>query len=307
MREQEGKIDGICDEEEQLKDYWRLKNFRNYDWLTVWYLAIWIILLILFRNKIPYFKLFLTLHILSGGISFLLGGFQPESAPLKFLRVWYPLFFLPLFFTALHYLIPAIHPRTIDLDLIKMDILLFGTNPTVWLEKLYHPLLTDILLACYSIFYFLPLIILIPLYYRGERKNFERVAFGFLLAFYLSYFGYLLFPALGPRFYLAHLHQTSLRGYIIFHYLSKTLNGLENIQWDAFPSGHVAVAMVYLYFARQFLKRVFIWTLPLVLLLVFSTVYLRYHYFVDVLSGLVLFGIVFLIDRRIYSLQTPDR
>jgi len=285
----------------RLTNYWSVKYLRNYDWLTIGYLTIWIVLLILFRKEIPNIKLFLLLHILSGGITFILGCLQPESAPLKFLRNWYPLFFLPLYFTALHYLIPAIHPHTIDLTLIKMDIWLFGTNPTVWLEKLYHPFLTDILQICYSTFYFLPLIILTPLYVKREKKNFERVAFGFLLAFYISYLGYVLFPALGPRFYLAHLHNISLRGYFVFHYLNKTLNGLENIQWDAFPSGHVAVTLAYLYFAQKYLRRVFNWTLPLVVLLIFSTVYLRYHYFVDVLSGVVLFSVVIWIDRRIYT------
>lgn len=286
--------------EKEQKSFWKLRNIRNYDWLTFVYFSLWIILLILFRKHIPHAKTFLLFHLGGLLISVLLGGLQPEFPPLKFLRVWYPLFFLPLLFTALHYLIPAIHPTTLDAALIKADRWIFGVNPTVWLEKLYHPLLTDVLQVCYSTFYFLPLVILIPLFIKREKKIFERVSFGFLLTFYFSYLGYVLFPALGPRFYLAHLHNVSLRGYFIFPYLSKTLNGLENIQWDAFPSGHVAVALVYLYFAPKYLRSIFYWTLPLVLLLIFSTVYLRYHYVVDVFSGVILTGLVIGIDRLIY-------
>jgi membrane-associated phospholipid phosphatase len=60
------------------------------------------------------------------------------------------------------------------------------------------------------------------------------------------------------------------------------------IRRDVFPSMHVAISFVVWLYAYRSSKKLF-WILsPLILSLWFSTVYLRYHYLVDVLAGLVL-------------------
>lgn len=276
---------------------WKIRRFRIYDWLTIAYIAFWLFLIIWNQSRIPYLSVFIGIHLLSILMSFGLAGLSPQTAFLKFLQRWYPVFFLPLFFTGLHYLVPAIHPVDFDPQLIRADYWLTGGYPTVWLEKFYHPLLSDFLQLCYSTFYFLPLLILIPLQIQKRSVHFERAASVFLLTFYLSYLGYLVFPALGPRFYLAHLHHRMIPGGFIFHYLNNVLNGLESVQWDAFPSGHVAIALVYAYFAYIYFRKLFYWTLLFVIALIFSTLYLRYHYLIDLIAGAVLFLLVALIDH----------
>ena len=57
---------------------------------------------------------------------------------------------------------------------------------------------------------------------------------------------------------------------------------------DCFPSGHTEIALVVLLYAWRFERRYFCGLLPAVGLLLFSTVYLRYHYVVDVLAGALL-------------------
>ncbi len=287
--------------------FYLLKRFRAYDWLTISYLVIWIFLISFFFNSIHYAGIFLSFHIAAVLLSLLLAGMLPEFSLLKIVQRWYPVFFLPLFFTELHYLIPAIRPGDFDSLLIKLDFLLTSTYPTVWMEHFYHTWLTEILQVAYSTFYFLPLLVLIPLYKRKDVQKFDRVGFMTLLSFYLSYLGYLILPALGPRYYLAHLQTVPLDGNGIFHTINSTLNNLESIQWDAFPSGHVAVALVFAYFAFQFARRTFYLMLPIVAMLIISTVYLRYHYVIDVFSGFLLFGIVILVDRMMYKSPSPSQ
>ena len=281
------------------KGFYNLKRIRKYDLLTISYIFIWIILIIIFFNVITHAGSLLGFHIVALLLSLSLPILSPDFFLLKFLRNWYPFFFLPLFFTALHYLIPAINPGSFDAILIEIDLFLTGTYPTIWVEGFYTPLLTEILQLSYLTFYFLPLLVLIPLYTKKDKTEYNRFAFVILLGFYLSYFGYLLFPALGPRYFLAHMHQTSLIGKGIYHSISSTLNGLENIQWDAFPSGHVTVALLFSHYAFVYCKKIFFWTLPVITLLILSTIYLRYHYFVDLLAALILYGIIILIDRKL--------
>jgi membrane-associated phospholipid phosphatase len=63
---------------------------------------------------------------------------------------------------------------------------------------------------------------------------------------------------------------------------------MEKNKWDAFPSGHTLIVLVLLHYSYRFASRIFLIYLPLVLSLVISTVYLRYHYFVDVVAGAAL-------------------
>ncbi len=279
--------------------FFDFRRFRAYDWLTLGYLAVWTILILFYYNRIPYAATLLFLHISGIVLSIILVGVVSGPGIPRLLQRWYPVLFLPLFFTVLHYLIPAIHSHDIDSLLVKTDLWLTGTYPTVWFEKFYHPLLTEIMQISYSTFYFLPLFILIPLYRQKRFAAFNRAAFVFLLAFYLSYLGYLVFPALGPRFFLAHLQQKSLSGYGFHNILTHTLNDLENIQWDAFPSGHVTIALLVAYFSLKFYPRMFYGLAPVIFLLVISTIYLRYHYLVDVLAGIVLFALVLFFTSRL--------
>ena len=71
--------------------------------------------------------------------------------------------------------------------------------------------------------------------------------------------------------------------------IQETLNALENTKTDAFPSGHTAVALMTLYYAGKFRERVLVALLiPAIAGLIVSTVYLRYHYVIDVSAGIAL-------------------
>ena len=56
---------------------------------------------------------------------------------------------------------------------------------------------------------------------------------------------------------------------------------------DVFPSVHVAVSAYLLLFDWRHRRRRFRWFLLPCLILWFSTLYLRFHYFVDELAGVV--------------------
>ncbi len=277
----------------------QIDRFRAYDVITLIYLATWISLIVIYHSVIPHTNIFLIFHLIAFIFTLLFAGMLPVSAWIDFFRKWYPFLFLPLSFAVFHYLIPRIHPGNIDNTLIKIDLWLIGSNPTVWLEKYHYSFLTEILQISYLAFYFLPLLILVPFYIQKKEKLFNEFALVILLGFYLSYFGYLIFPALGPRYFLANLQHIPLVTSNVYNSISSTLNGLENIQWDAFPSGHVTIALLYSHYAFKYFRKMFFWTLPIVLLLIISTVYLRYHYLIDVIAGIALYGVVLLVSHKI--------
>ena len=65
------------------------------------------------------------------------------------------------------------------------------------------------------------------------------------------------------------------------------------IRRDVFPSMHVAISFLAWMYAFRNSRRLFFLLAPFVLSLWVSTVYLRYHYLVDVLAGLVIAPLCF--------------
>lgn len=216
-------------------------------------------------------------------------------------NIIFPTVCVLLIFDTLEGLVHYINPNDIDPLLIKLDYLLFNGHPTVMLESFQVPILTDILQVAYSTYYFLPIVFGLILKLQKRDIEFDRVLFLILFCFYLSYIGYILMPALGPRYTINHLQSSELKGLLVAEPLKEFLNKLEGIKRDAFPSGHTGVALVVSGLAYRYHKVYFYITLPVITLLIFSTVYCRYHYVVDVIGGVALAVITFIIGERYYG------
>jgi membrane-associated phospholipid phosphatase len=216
----------------------------------------------------------------------------------------FPTVCILIVFDSLEGLVHSINPRDIDPLLIRLDYAIFGFYPTVMAEKFLSPLLTDFMQLAYCSYYVLPITLGVFLKINGEARDFDHALFLIMLCFYLSYVGYMLMPALGPRYTIAHLQNADLGGYLIAGGLQDLLNRLEGIKRDAFPSGHTGVALTVLYLSRVHAKGLFRFFLPCVIALILSTVYCRYHYVVDVLGGILLALITIYLGEAYYGYRT---
>jgi membrane-associated phospholipid phosphatase len=129
-----------------------------------------------------------------------------------------------------------------------------------------------------------------------------------VLGFYLSYLGYIAVPAIGPRFLpsIVEAQRTSLTGLLFFQPVRRMLDSAEGITRDCFPSGHTELTLLVLYYARKFHRCTFWWLLPFGIGIVLSTVYLRYHYFVDVVAGALVAVAIVVIATPLYN-NLPTR
>lgn len=262
---------------------------RPADTVTILLLIILLGLTGIFYDSLPKGPFLIGLYSLLIVVQILLARYHRNG---RMITIAYDLIFpvicVLLIFDSLEWVVHYINPEDIDPLLIRLDYLIFGNHPTIMLERIMHPLLTDMLQIAYSTYYFIPVSFGIVLISKRKKEEFDRALFLILFCFYLSYLGYILFPALGPRFTIDHLQTQELHGFLIAEPIQIFLNRLEGIKRDAFPSGHTAVACAVLYCAYRFEKRFFRICLPVVAAMIFSTVYCRYHYVVDVIAGLVL-------------------
>jgi len=213
----------------------------------------------------------------------------------------FPVLCVLLVFDSLGRIVHYVNLQDIDPVLIRLDNLIFGGDPAVMLEKIANPFLTDILEIAYTTYYFMAISLGVVLLVHHKKEEFNRTIFLVLLCFYLSYLGYIIFPALGPRFAIDELKVIPLKGFLVAEPIQNFLNWLEGIKRDAFPSGHTAIASTVLYLSYKFEKKLFRILLPAVLALIFSTVYCRYHYVVDVLAGIILAVLTVLLGQWYYA------
>jgi membrane-associated phospholipid phosphatase len=189
-------------------------------------------------------------------------------------------------FLHMRWAIPLIHPAKHDATLWGWDLALFGSSPVLWFQPLAAPWLTEVMSIAYAAF--IPgLLLTLVQYALGDLRT-ARAFYGGLFTLYgVGYLGYTLLPAIGPYKAMADQFAAPLHGYWVTDLLT-TLYPIGSNLSDAFPSLHVAASAYILLFDLGHRPRWFrAYLLPCVLLWV-STLYLRYHYGVDVLSGFAL-------------------
>ncbi|MDI6865062.1 phosphatase PAP2 family protein [Thermodesulfovibrio yellowstonii] len=258
------------------------------------------LLLLIFSNRLPFFNFF-TLY--ASIVLFQIFLFKiPDNALLSFIKnICLPVFSVLIAFDTVGELTPYINPRDIDEILLKLDYSILGFYPYVYLEKIANPFFTELMQISYCVYYILPFLIGVYLIKNGNKKEFYRALFIVLFCYYLSYIGYMIFPALGPRYSIPHMFHNDLSGLFLADRIKDFLNSLEGIKRDAFPSGHVGISLVVLFLMLKYSRKLFWLSLIPVLFLIVSTIYCRYHYFTDVLGGIILAVVSLSIGNLYYN------
>jgi membrane-associated phospholipid phosphatase len=201
--------------------------------------------------------------------------------------------------------IPAVRSSDADQWLADLDFRIWGAHPSVWLERIHTPVLTEFLQIVYTLFVPAVLYIAWVLWHRRRTADFQYYAFLIALGFLASYLGYILVPARGPRFLLKHLQHFPLQGLWLFQTMQNALDRLESAHYDCFPSGHTELTILAWWGSRMVSKRLSRVYLAYTPCIIFATVYLRYHYTVDLLAGMITAAVVILSAPRLYQKLSP--
>lgn len=222
---------------------------------------------------------------------------------------WVPLPFVVYTYETLAHVVPACWDGTIDSTLRAADHALLGADVGKLLEPYVSESLTHLLSVAYGSYYLLPLSLAVWFWLRPEtsrqlkaapgphgsragrvpRLAFRELVVGEVGALFIGYLGYLFLPAVGPYVRQAHEFAAPLAGDFVGDAI-RTLNAQRagGPPRDVFPSLHTANAVTILLVAWRHERRaVAIYALPC-LALIAATVYLRFHYVVDVAAGALL-------------------
>jgi len=272
--------------------------------LIIAYLAFLSVFILIFHGFITSWGYLLLAQVIAGAILIGLVKLQtayPDQPILQLIRNWMPLPYILFGYEMINCLINSDrNPGFMMIKdgwLISVDRFLFGCDPTVWLQRITTPWLTELMQMLYTTNYLLPIIMFLILYLKKERIPFQKAAFAITLGYILSYLGYFTIPAIGPRCTIHH--AIPLQGVFIREQLHRIVYSMESCPRDCFPSGHTEIPLITLWLVYRFKRRLFWIYLPIITGLICSTVYLRYHYVVDVMAGMALAGIVILLAKRV--------
>jgi len=252
----------------------------------------------------------------------LLGGDPGARAELaatirRVLYDWGPLILVVWMFESLETYTGVVRKTAIDDQLYKIDVWLFGVEPTVWAGKLYHPLLTDWMSFSYAAYFIMPVILGIALFARGRSDDFREMVGGVIVQFGVGFIVCLILPAGPPRHYAPFLqgvfnpaHLTSLTG--LYELQQGAFDTADPVMVrSAFPSLHCSMALLTMIYAWRFgdavsprHRRIFASIISFVVVsLWLSTIYLRHHWVPDIAAGFVLGGIAYAVAswlRRVW-------
>jgi len=228
---------------------------------------------------------------LLGGAIVLVAAWSRRSQRARVVHDFFPVVATIAIFELLGPVIPAVNPARWDTTFAALDARLFGRLPSAWFGALGRPpWLTDVASVAYVTYYLLPVVVAVALY-ACDRDAFRRFTFAVVATFLASYSGYLLFPTLGPR----TLDDSVIGGGAVASAVRTFVRIAEGNPLDAFPSGHTAIALVCVAWGWRLFPR---WRALLALILggiVFSTVYLSYHYMIDVVAGAALAAVLLVV------------
>ena len=188
----------------------------------------------------------------------------------------------------------------IDEFLSNLDQNIFKFQPSIEFSKHFNSLFfSELFYFGYFCYYLLPLVVF-GILYKFLPQKIEEFGFILISSFLLYYFIFIIIPAEGPQFYFT-FPDNHIEAQGIFGNAIKLIQKNGEASTAAFPSSHVGISWIVIFWLYQNLRKSVKYFLPFVILLMFSTVYIKAHYFVDVVAGFLTAPIVFFLTFKFYK------
>ena len=209
-------------------------------------------------------------------------------------------------------ILPSVNPGSLDAELLALDTHFFGIEPAVVFDALVTPFTTE----WFSFFYFGYFIVLavhvVPiLFFSRNQRILGEFTLGMLLVFCIGHSVYMLVPGFGPYFAMQDAFSTPFPRGVWLDMVMNAVNSGGALK-DIFPSLHTAAPLFIALFSFRHRARVpYRYTWPFVafisLNIIVATMFLRWHYLIDVVAGILLAGFVMLVVPGLVAFELERR
>ena len=284
-----------------LQKYMGSFNLLPSDWITILYLAVSSALMLIFHRNLARWYIYLSIHIVAVlGILSLRFVLAPLPPLLQFVRDWYALGTILLFYWGVKPLTQMVFQGTFDDWIVRWENRLFKGQPSTYLSARFPSVvLSEYLHLCYLSYYFIPVSLPAMLYFRGKGEAFFETLFAELFTFNICLIWYIFMPVAGPRYFEEKIKEPLSNAPLCK--LTHTILSRASTKGTAFPSSHSALAIVVLLCAARYDLVSFVILFPFCTGLVVGTVYGRLHYALDAVAGVLLGVLTFGLYPIVYG------
>jgi len=225
---------------------------------------------------------------------------RPANRTLDFLRHFYPVLLYAGFYSETGLLNQMAYTGYLDPVFYRLDEQIFGFAPCfAFMAALPFRGVGELFYGAYFSYYLMIFGVGFALY-RHNRAEFDHYISVTSFVFYVCYVTYIFLPVVGPHIFYPELvpfrlpaeaippavpeFPAAIQAGLFFRVMAFLYEHFES-PGAAFPSSHVAIALVTVYFSFRYLRAIRWPHLGLAVLLCLATVYCRYHYAVDVVAG----------------------
>jgi membrane-associated phospholipid phosphatase len=191
-----------------------------------------------------------------------------------------------------------------DAFFANLDFRIFGFQPAIQFPRYFqeYRIVNEMFFFSYFFYYALVSTGVWILFIRKHYQIAVRVLFIISVSFFIMYVWFIFFPVKGPKYFFPELHAiwySNFRGFFFTKIVKGVFNN-TNLGGAAFPSSHVAMALIAFILNWKYNRYLTPVYLPLTILLFVSTVYLYAHYFVDIPAGILTgIGLYLLVPKLI--------
>jgi len=236
-----------------------------------------------------------------------------QNLVVQFFRLCYIQAIYILYFTESIWLSQLMfNGASFDAFFANLDFNIFGFQPAIQFPRYFqqYRIVNEMFFFSYFFYYGLVSTGVWILFIRKHYQEAVRTLFIISVSFFIMYVWFIFFPVKGPKYFFAELNAiwySNFRGFF-FTKIMKGLFNNTNLGGAAFPSSHVALALIAFILNWKYNRYLVPVYLPLTILLFVSTVYLYAHYFIDIpagiLAGIVLYLLVPLLIKPAKWLST---
>lgn len=223
-----------------------------------------------------------------------------ENRLFQFIRNAYPLILFGFFYAETDYLNNLLFSSNLDSLVEKLELTIFGFHPSIVFSK-SMPQVWFSELMNFGYFSYYALILLLPLWlWFKENESFTYTIFIITFSFYIFYWVFILFPVAGPQFYLDESFRI-IPNSGLFRFLVRFAEWLGEGPTAAFPSSHVGIMVVMAMLSYRYAKALLPFYISFGILICFSTIYIKAHYAVDVIGGIVVAPLLYVLSNWVYN------
>lgn len=197
-------------------------------------------------------------------------------------------------YLSLRHILPIVRSDSLDMELLRIDLLLFGVEPALWLERFNtRPIVEWFSFFYFSYFFICFFSMVLAVWVDRPGRATAQYAIGTSLVYCVGQLVYMAVPAYGPIVALNDAYQGPVDGGFFWDWVIRVVQSGGAMK-DVFPSLHTAAPLWFALhtFQRARSDRRLLWPASVTAFfsanIIISTMLLRWHYAIDVVAGVVL-------------------